>query len=226
MKAIRESFFKGIFEMKQGRKRVLLTRNLAPGISVYGERLIKEDDAEYREWSPLNSKLSAVIIKGIKQINLSPGNTVLYLGASTGTTVSHVSDIIGKDGFVFALDSAPRVVRDLVFVCEQRQNMAPILADANQPGTYKDRVTQVDWLYQDISQKNQVEIFLKNVSLFLKQGCLGLFVVKSRSIDVTKQPAALFDQVQKELEQKVAVIEKILLDPYQKDHCMFVCKKI
>lgn len=222
---IRESFFKGIFEIKKGRKKSLLTRNLAPGISVYGERLIKEGDSEYREWSPLNSKLSAAIVKGIKQTGILPGNTALYLGASTGTTVSHVSDILGKDGFVFALDSAPRVVRELVFVCEQRPNMAPILADAGQPDTYKDRVTQVDWLYQDIAQKNQVEIFLKNVSLFLKQGCLGLFVVKSRSIDVTKQPAALFEQVQKELEQKVLVIDKILLDPYQKDHCMFVCRK-
>lgn len=225
MKTMRESFFKGIFEMKQGRKRVLLTRNLSPGISVYGERLIKEDDVEYREWSPLHSKLSAVILKGVKQVGLLPGNIVLYLGASTGTTVSHVSDIIGKDGFVFALDSAPRVVRELVFVCEQRQNMAPILADANQPDTFKDRITHVDWLYQDIAQKNQVEIFLKNVNLFLKQNCFGLFVVKSRSIDVARQPAVLFEQVQKELEQKVAVIEKIMLDPYQKDHCMFVCKK-
>lgn len=222
---IKEHFFIGMFEIKQGRKKVLLTRNLAPGISVYGERLIKEGDDEYREWSPLNSKLSAAIIKGVKQIGLSPGNVALYLGASTGTTVSHVSDIVGRDGFVFAIDSAPRVVRELVFVCEQRPNLAPILADANQPGTYKDRITPVDWLYQDIAQKNQVEIFLKNVDLFLKKDCFALLVVKSRSIDVAKQPAVLFEQVQKELEQKVIVLEKILLDPYQKDHCMFVCKK-
>ncbi|MEM4263656.1 MAG: fibrillarin-like rRNA/tRNA 2'-O-methyltransferase [Candidatus Woesearchaeota archaeon] len=222
---IKEHFFQGMFELKQGRKKLILTRNLAPGISVYGERLIKEGDAEYREWNPLNSKLSAAIIKGLKQIGLVPGSVVLYLGASTGTTASHVSDIVGRDGFVFALDSAPRVVRELVFVCEQRPNIAPILADANQPDTYKDKIIQVDWVYQDIAQKNQVEIFLKNVDLFLKKDCFALLVVKSRSIDVTKQPAIIFEQVQKMLEQKLTVLEKILLDPYQKDHCLFVCKK-
>ncbi|MBW2973373.1 fibrillarin-like rRNA/tRNA 2'-O-methyltransferase [Candidatus Woesearchaeota archaeon] len=222
---IKEKDFKGIFEARKGKKKVLLTKNLAKGISVYGERLIEEKKVEYREWSPEKSKLAAAILKGIHQINLKPDTIVLYLGASTGTTVSHVSDIVGKGGFVFAVDSAPRVMRELVFVCEQRPNIAPILADAGQPNEYKEIVPQVDWLYQDIAQKHQVDIFLKNVDAFLKQGHFGLLVVKARSIDVTKEPSVLFDEVKKKLEEKVIIADKVLLSPYQKDHCLFVCKK-
>ncbi|MBW3001691.1 fibrillarin-like rRNA/tRNA 2'-O-methyltransferase [Candidatus Woesearchaeota archaeon] len=222
---IKETNFKGIFELRKGKKKLLLTKNLVPGVSVYGEKLIKDNNIEYREWNPNKSKLAAAILKGIHQINLKPDTVVLYLGASTGTTASHVSDILGKGGFVFALDSAPRVVRELVFLCEQRPNMAPLLADANQPDTYKDKITQVDWLYQDIAQKNQVDIFLKNIALFLKQGHFALLAVKARSIDVTKEPSVIFDEVQKKLEKAVIIADKVLLNPYQKDHCLFVCKK-
>ena len=118
---IKETKFNNIFELKKGKDKILLTKNFVPGISVYNEKLIKENDTEYREWDPHKSKLAAAIIKGVQQTNLEPGMVALYLGASTGTTVSHVSDIIGEEGFVFALDSAPRVVRELVFLCEQVQ---------------------------------------------------------------------------------------------------------
>ena len=222
---IKETKFKNVFELKQGKNKFLLTKNIVPGTSVYNEKLIKEGDIEHREWDPNKSKLAASILKGVKQIGLEPGMVVLYLGASTGTTVSHVSDIVGKEGFVFALDSAHRVVRELVFLCEQRPNMAPILADANQPDTYKDRIIQVDWLYQDIAQKHQVEIFLKNVDMFLQPGRFALFAVKARSIDVTKDPSVLFDEVKKKLEKKMIIVDKVLLAPFQKDHCLFVCKK-
>ena len=214
-----------VFGLRKGRKRFLLTRNLVPGVSVYGERLVKDRSAEYREWNPEHSKLAAAMFNGIKEMHIGPNSVVLYLGASTGTTVSHVSDIVGRAGFVFAVDSAPRVVRELVFLCEQRPNIAPILADANQPDAYKGRITQVDWLYQDIAQKHQVDIFLKNLDVFLKPGCFGLLVVKARSIDVTKDPSFIFDDVQKTLEQSVVVEDKVILAPYQKDHCLFVCRK-
>ena len=101
-------------------------------------------------------------------------NIILYLGAASGTTVSHVSDIVGADGFIFALDFAPRVVRDLVYVCEKRKNITPLLENAHHPEEYKDRVTKVDVLYQDIAQRDQVEIFLKNIEAFLKKGGYAL----------------------------------------------------
>ena len=104
--------FFNIFE----EERQLYTLNLVPGKKVYDEKLVQRDGKEYREWNPRKSKLAAAILKGIGQIGVRPGDVVLYLGASSGTTPSHVSDILGKEGFMFALDFAPRVVRDLVVI--------------------------------------------------------------------------------------------------------------
>jgi fibrillarin-like rRNA methylase len=96
--------FKGIYTIRKGKRENYLTKNLVPGKDVYGETLIKDGKSEYREWEPKRSKLGAALAKKISQVGIYPGSKVLYLGASTGTTSSHVSDIVGKDGFVFALD--------------------------------------------------------------------------------------------------------------------------
>ena len=158
-----------IFEVYEDYRRRLYTVNLTPGKKVYDERLVKEKGIEYREWNARKSKLAAFILKGGSNIFIRKGSVVLYLGCSYGTTPSHVSDIVGKEGFVFALDFAPRVMRDMVFVAEDRKNIAPILGDANRPESYMDKVSQVDVVYQDIAQRDQVNIFLKNVNLFLKK---------------------------------------------------------
>jgi fibrillarin-like rRNA methylase len=50
---------------------------------------------EYRVWNPFRSKLAAAIVGGIENLWIAPGNKVLYLGAASGTSVSHVSDIVG-----------------------------------------------------------------------------------------------------------------------------------
>ena len=213
-----------IFEVFEDRNR-LFTINLVPGIKLNDEKLIKEKNNEYREWDAYSSKLATLILKGCTNIGIRKGDVVLYLGSATGTTVSYVSDIIGKEGFVFAVDIAPRVMRDLVFAAEKRKNIAPVLADANKPESFMERVSQVDVLYQDIAQKNQVEIFLKNIELFLKDGGYALLAVKARSVDVTKNPKEIFKQVMKELESKVKIIDFRTLEPFQKDHCMVVCKK-
>ena len=213
-----------IFEVYEDSKGRLYTVNLTPGKTVYGERLVKWEGAEYREWNAYSSKLAALILKGCLNISIRKNDVVLYLGSASGTTASHVSDIVGKDGFIFAIDIAPRVMRDLVFVCEDRKNIAPILADANKPENYVEKLSEVDVIYQDIAQKNQVEIFLKNIDLFLKDNGYALLAIKARSIDVTKNPKDIFRDVRKELESKLTVIDFRLLEPYQKDHCMFVCK--
>lgn len=216
--------FPGIFEIVK-RRRILLTKNLTPGKTVYDEKLVKEGKNEYREWNPRRSKLAAAILKGIREIGIKPNSIVLYLGAAYGTTSSHVSDIVGENGFIFALDFAPRVIRDLVFVCEERSNMAPIFADANKPETYKDNITQVDIIYQDIAQRNQAEIFLKNIDLYLKEDGYALLALKARSIDVTKNPRIIFKQVKSELEKHLKIIDFKQLEPFEKDHMFFVCKK-
>ena len=214
-----------VYEKKLGRRTLLYTTNLVPRKTVYDERLVRQKGIEYREWNPRKSKLAAAILKGCTNIGLRKNDIVLYLGAASGTTPSHVSDIAGKDGFVFALDFAPRVVRDLVYVCESRTNMAPLLADANKPLSYSDKICEVDFIYQDIAHKNQADIFLKNCRLFLKKGGFAAVAVKSRSVDVTKKPSKVYKQVREQLEKELTIIDFRTLEPFEMDHCFFVCKK-
>lgn len=210
---------------EKGRETYIYTANLVKGQRVYGENLFREGEQEFREWDPKRSKLGAALKKEISQIGIKEGDYILYLGASTGTTVSHVSDIIGEKGLVFALDFAPRVLRDLVFLAESRNNIAPILADANKPETYAHLACEVDTVFMDIAQKNQVEIFLKNCKIYLKQGGFGLLALKARSLDVTKYPKDIYKKVRTELEKEMVVVDYRELDPFEKDHALFVCKK-
>ena len=84
----------------------LATKNLAPRHRVYGEKLVECDGTEYRMWDLFRSKLAGAIVKGLSHVPIQPGSLVLYLGASTGTTPSHVSDIVGEEGAVFANEFA------------------------------------------------------------------------------------------------------------------------
>lgn len=214
-----------IFEVyEDGASKKLYTVNLNPGKRVYDEQLVLQNNVEYREWDPYGSKLAAAILNGCNNIFLRKGDVVLYLGSSTGTTVSHVSDIVGKEGFVFAVDIAPRVMRDLIFNCEGRKNIAPILADGNRINDLAPRISSVDALYQDIAQKDQVPIFLKNLKAFLKKGGHAIIAVKARSIDVTKNPKIIFKEVKDNLEKELIIVDYRILEPYQKDHAMFICK--
>ena len=214
-----------VFESQEGRRKQLYTQNIVIGKNVYGERLIAQDGVEYREWDAYKSKLAASILKGSPNAGIRKNDVVLYLGSASGTTLSHVSDIVGNDGFVFAVDIAPKVMRDMVFLCYQRKNIAPILGDAGKTAELKERISMVDVIYQDVAQKNQLDIFLKNAGLFLKNEGYALLAVKSRSIDVTKKPRQIFKEVKEILEKNLAIIDYRELEPFQKDHCMFICKK-
>lgn len=206
-------------------EKKLLTKNLTPGKTFFDENIIKKSGQEFRVWDPRRSKLAAAIIKGIFQIGLRPNDVVLYLGASYGYTPSFISDIVGEKGFVFALDFAPRSTRDLYFICKERENMTCLLEDAFHPETYVDKVCQVDFIYQDIAQRNQAEIFMKNVDMFLKKNGFGMLCIKARSIDVRKKPKQVFNEVRGYLENKVIIVDYKELNPFEKDHCIFVCKK-
>ncbi|MAG38573.1 fibrillarin [Candidatus Woesearchaeota archaeon] len=193
--------------------------------SFFDERIIVEKKSFFREWDSKRSKLAAALSNGISQIGIKEGSVVLYLGASHGYTPSFVSDIIGDSGFVFCVEISPVVARDLVVICEKRKNMTPILASANHPETYKQLVVEADIVYQDIAQKNQVEIFLKNCNAYLKKEGFGLLTIKSRSIDITKKPKMIFKEVMKVLEEKMTVVDYRTLEPHEKDHALFVVKK-
>ena len=207
------------------RGQRLFTPNLTPGMTFFDEETEKFEGKEYRQFDARRSKLAAGVVKGLSQTGLKEGDSVLYLGASHGYTVSYVSDIVGKDGFIFALDFAPRVVRDLVFLCEKRTNITPILADANQPHLYSHRIHDVDFVFMDVAQKNQGEIFLKNCKIFLKKDGFGVLAVKSKSIDITRKPRQIYQEIRAMLEKEVTIVDFKVLDPFEKDHCIFVVKK-
>ncbi len=218
--------YPGVIIDSKKRKKIF-SINLVPGKKVYGEALSKKRDMELREWEPKRSKLGAAIVKNIKEIGFMEADKILYLGAASGTTVSHCSDIVGKNGFVFALDFAPRVVRDLVYLCEDRKNIAPMMFDANKPDEYAHLVLpEVDFVFMDIAQKNQTEIFIKNVKRFLKKNGLAMLALKARSVDVTKKPHEIFKTVKKELEKEFQIVDEKVLDPFEKDHTMFLVRKL
>jgi len=200
-------------------KNRIFTENLkiSKGLKVYNEQLIKIKGNEFRSWNPYRSKLAAAILNGLT-FKIKPDFNVLYLGAATGTTVSHISDIL-KEGLVYSVESSPIAVKKLLIVCEKRKNIIPILEDANHPDRYSIFVPIVDIIYQDISQRNQAEIFIENIKRYLKNDGFGIIMVKARSIDVSLEPKKAFDLVCSKLEGSgFKILKKINLNPYEKDH--------
>lgn len=217
---ISEHKFKNIFT--DGKK--LYTKNLAPGYAVYGEKLIAQNAQEYRMWNPYRSKLAALMLKGCSHMPIAQGNKILYLGAASGTTCSHVSDIV-ESGIVYCLEYSPRAFRDLLLVCRRRGNMIPILGDANKPGSYAHLLSPTDVIYQDIAQPNQTEIFLKNLR-FLKSSGHGIIMLKARSIDVALKPEKIYKrEVGKLKSGNLKILETVNLRPYEKDHLAIIVAK-
>jgi len=213
--SIMKEKFPGVYHM-DGR---LYTLNIVPGEKVYNEHIIRHEGREYRSWNPYKSKMAAAVLKGLKSMPVERDSNILYLGAANGTTVSHISDI-AVDGTIYAVEVSVRAMGDLVNVCSMRSNIVPILADAEKPETYGMMVGSVDLLYQDISQRDQVGIFMKNMEKFgVGQGIL---MVKARSIDVSMPPGKIFQRVRKELERRFQITEAINLAPYSRDHMALV----
>jgi fibrillarin-like pre-rRNA processing protein len=205
----------------------LATMNLAPGKTVYGEKLIRFEGVEYRLWDPFRSKLAAAILKGIKAVPIKPDHQVLYLGAASGTTASHVSDIVGEKGHVYCVEFAARALRELVNnVCPYRLNMTPILEDARFPEKYAMYIRgRVDDIYCDIAQPEQAKILADNADLLLKNGGWIMLAVKAQSIDVTKEPSEIYRREVKILEGRGFAIEDVVhLEPYDKAHAMIVAR--
>ena len=202
----------------------IATRNLTPGISVYGEELIT-DDVEYRLWNPRRSKLAAALLNGLNNLNIENDSKVLYLGASTGTTVSHISDI-APNGRIYAVEFSPVTAKKLTRLSRQRPNIYPILGDATKPKEYMNIIEKVDLLYCDVAQPTQSDLFMKNMNLFGKEDALGMLMIKARSIDVIQKPKKIFKQEEKKLKEKgFKIIEKVKLEPYEKDHIAFLIEK-
>lgn len=214
--------FPNVFKARQGSLEYLATRNLTPGRTYYGEPTFTVEGVEYRSWNPTRSKLAAAIMKGVSEMPIGPGSRVLYLGAASGTTVSHVSDVVGTGGHVWALDFSPRALRDLLDkVSRYRDNVSPILGDARRPEEYSALVPRVDVVFADVAQPDQAGIAAKNAGWFLKRGGSVMLSIKSRSIDVVEKPQEVYRAQVKILEDSGLKVSQLIdLEPYEKDHAM------
>jgi rRNA 2'-O-methyltransferase fibrillarin len=217
----------GVFVAK-GKDHTLITRNMDPGISVYGEKRIAvetEEDGkiEYRVWNPFRSKLAAAVAGGIENIHIAPGSKVLYLGAASGTSVSHVSDIVGPEGVVYGVEFALRPGRDLVNMAKRRTNIIPIVDDARYPLKYRMLVGMVDCIFADVAQPDQARIVAHNASYFLKAGGKCVISIKASCIDSTSPAEAVFAAEMKNLQSLgFKLNEYSTLEPYERDHCVVV----
>ena len=212
-----------IFWFQVEGERKLATQNLVPGNQVYNEKLLNVKGVEYRIWNPFRSKLAASIMNGLKDFPFNKKSDVLYLGVSTGTTISHISDIIGQSGTIFGIEHASRVARDFLDrVASHRKNIVPIIQDARKPEEFFSVYKKVDTVYVDIAQPDQTDIAIENCKLYLKSGGYIFLVIKTRSIDVTKDPKRVIKNEIKKLESLFEIKQTIDLQPYDKDHAMVV----
>ncbi|KAG2319264.1 hypothetical protein Bca52824_012477 [Brassica carinata] len=217
----------GVFIAK-GKEDALVTKNLVPGEAVYNEKRISvqnEDGTktEYRVWNPFRSKLAAAILGGVDNIWIKPGAKVLYLGAASGTTVSHVSDLVGPEGCVYAVEFSHRSGRDLVNMAKKRTNVIPIIEDARHPAKYRMLIGMVDVIFSDVAQPDQARIVALNASFFLKTGGHFVISIKANCIDSTVPAEAVFQSEVKKLQQEqFKPAEQVTLEPFERDHACVV----
>ncbi|MGC9515407.1 fibrillarin-like rRNA/tRNA 2'-O-methyltransferase [Methanocrinis sp.] len=197
-------------------------------VPVYGERIVEG----LRIWDPHRSKLAALLLKSrlagdlaplVSELNLRPEAKVLYLGAATGTTVSHVSDLVPR-GLVYAVEFSPRSMRDLLGLCEKRDNIIPLLEDASMPESYAPFLEPVDLVYQDVAQRNQAEIASINAERYLKPGGTLVLMIKARSVDVTADPKEVLKAEIGRLEG-IDLLRVVDLRPYHRDHWAVVARR-
>jgi len=216
----------GVFIAK-GKEDVLVTLNSVPGEAVYGEKRISTTEGEikreYRVWNPFRSKVAAAILGGVNNIYMGPGMKVLYLGAASGTTVSHISDIVGPTGIVYAVEFSPRSGRDLINVAKKRTNIIPIVEDARHPQKYRMLVGIVDTVFADVAQPDQARIIALNAHQFLKNDGHFVISIKANCIDSTAEPEVVFaKEVNKLKSEQFKPEEQITLEPYERDHAVVV----
>lgn len=187
--------------------------------SHYGEKVFDG----FREWIPWRSKFAAMILKGYK-VDFNGNERILYLGAASGTTLSHLADIV-DEGIIYAVEYAAKPFEKLLELVRERNNIIPLLFDASKPWKYSGIVEKVEFIYQDIAQKNQIEILERNAEYFLKNDGEILVMVKARSIDSTIEPEKVFDLVLKKISDKFEVFKHGDLSPHHRDH-IFIHAKI
>ena len=185
------------------------------GPTVYGE----PTDGEWRLWDRSRSKLGVLLDRDV-ETGLTADSRVLYLGAASGTTVSHVADVAGP---TYAVEFAPRPMRDLVGVAADRENLFPLLEDARNPEQYAHVVEPVDVIVQDVAIRGQADVALANRP-FLKENGRLVVAIKARSEDVTEDPETVFEAARETLEKEYEILATKRLEPFHDDHLGIVAR--
>ena len=212
----------------QGKNDAILTKSLAPGESIYGEKRVSVEEnmekIEYRVWNPYRSKIGAAIVGGVDMIGFGPDSRVLYLGAASGTTCSHVADVVGEKGVLYAVEFSARCGRDLINMAKKRTNVIPIIEDARKPANYRFLIDQmVDFVFADVAQPDQARIIAMNCKAFLKNGGVFMVAIKASCIDSTQAPEVVFQSEIEKLKSEGLTPKKFMtLDPYQRDHAVVI----
>ena len=217
---------------KEGR--TLWTRNAVKGISVRGERRKRDGRIEWRRWDPTRSKVAAAILRTIEDPSTllpNPGSTCLYLGASSGGTVSHIHDFVcGADnhhgGQLVAVEISPRMVRDLVKLSDMRPGLVPVLGDARKPEQVAAFIRgKANWIHQDLSIADQAETFVKMATSFLSPGGIGLLSLKAASERSSEgDDNSRFQKAERILRESDLVLqERIDLTGLEEQHVVFSC---
>lgn len=190
---------------------------------LFRERIIKENGMVLREWNVKRSKLGAAILKGLRTVPINRKTNVMYLGASTGTTVSYISDIV-PEGIVYAVELSYDPFVKLMELSRRRNNIIPILEDAGNPERYSFFVDRnIDLIYQDISQRSQVRIFNENAKEFATAK-YALLVVKLRSISSKKKESVILRESTNQIDD-FEVLQDIDLSPYDISSHMLLLKR-
>ncbi|XP_048598089.1 rRNA 2'-O-methyltransferase fibrillarin 1-like [Brassica napus] len=187
----------GVFMIAKGRDCTILTKNLVPGKALYNEERLSvqnEDgtEVEYRVWDPFRSDLAAAVVGGADNIWIKPGAKVLYLGAASGTIVSH-------EGCVYAIEISEKSGRELVNMAKTRPNVIPVIEDARNPAKYK----------------MLAMILALNASFFLKTRGHFSLIINADIHHLTMQPEEVYSNERKKLlEDELRPSEQVTLEPY------------
>ncbi|MEE2748069.1 MAG: fibrillarin-like rRNA/tRNA 2'-O-methyltransferase [Candidatus Thermoplasmatota archaeon] len=217
---------KSFSERVQIQGRSLWSRNAVKGTSLRGERLKRDGRKEWRQWNPRSSKLGAALLKASNPGLLPvPGSTCLYLGSGHGTTISHLHDhLCGAknhlEGSIVAVDISPRCIRDIIRLSNSRPGIFPVLADCRKTEHLSPFLSaKVPWLFQDVSQSNQVEMFIEACHEFLALEGTGLLSLKSAS---ERDTEGAFQNAEKALiEAGFTLVERIDLAGWEDQHVLF-----
>tara|TARA_A100001388_G_scaffold276698_1_gene265168 strand:+ start:17805 stop:18506 length:702 start_codon:yes stop_codon:yes gene_type:complete len=212
--------------------RTLWSRNSTRGKSVGGERRKRDGKIEWRRWDPFRSKVAAALLmtsQKASELLPGPGDTCLYLGASSGTTVSHIHDMVcgsnnHHNGQIIAVEISPRMMRDLSSLAEDRSGLIPILNDARETQSYAPVMREkAHWIHQDLSIADQAENFISIATSTLKNGGIGLLSLKAASErQFEGDDQSRFSRAEKLIEEsELELIEKIDISQYQEQHMVF-----